>query len=211
MSGLELFGYWRSSATWRVRIGFALKGLGYAYHSVHLRDGQQHDPGYVAKNRMHQVPTLRFADGAVLTQSFAILSWLDATHPEPALWPKDAFARARATEIAEIVNAGIQPLQNFSLLQRLRSLGVDPVQWSREVIARGFEALEPIVAETAGRFAVGDAVSIADLCLVPQLYNARRFDVDLTACSTLLKVEAACFEHPAFVSTRPESQPDAET
>lgn len=210
---LTLYAYWRSSASWRVRIGLQLKDVPHRIVPVHLvRDGGEHrQDAHTARNPMQQVPVLE-VDGEPplrLTQSLAILTWLDATHPDPPLWPADPVARAHAVEFAEIVNAGIQPLQNLSMLQTLERLGADKIAWGREVIDTGLQALQSRASGVSGRFMVGDQVSVADLCLVPQLYNARRFGVDLSALSLLTRIEAACEELPAFAAAHPDRQPDA--
>jgi maleylpyruvate isomerase len=209
---LRLYGYWRSSCTWRVRIALAHKGLDYETVPVNLLEGEQRAEGYTQRNPMRQVPTLEVEQQGTtrrLTQSMAILEWLEETWPEPALLPEDPFERARARQLAEMVNAGIQPLQNFSGLLRLEELGVDRKKWGHEWIARGMAALEREMAETAGQFAVGDRVTFADLCLIPQLFNARRFEVEVSVYPTLSRVEQACAELPAFQAAHADRQPDA--
>jgi len=211
MSAMKLYGFWRSTATWRVRIALAYKGCAYDYQPVDLRGGggEQHRPEYGEINPMRQVPVLQLEGGARLMQSLAIIEYLEERWPTPPLLPADPIARARARQIAEIMNSGIQPLQNTGVHQHLESLGVDHESWVRHWVGRGLGALETTVAGTAGRFAVGDAVSVADVCLVPQLYFARRFGLDLAACPTLVRVEAACAELPAFQQAHAERQPDA--
>ncbi|WP_338863697.1 maleylacetoacetate isomerase [Myxococcus stipitatus] len=216
MKALRLHSYWRSSASWRVRLGLNLKGLSYEYAAVHLMKdgGQQNSPEYRAVNPMRTVPTLEWteADGTPLrlSQSIAILEFLEERIPSPALLPKDAYLRARVRMVAEGVNSGIQPLQNLSVLQRIKSeLNGDDKAWAAHWNMRGLEALESLVKPTAGRYCVGDAVTLADVCLVPQLYGARRFGVDVSAYPTLLRIEAACAELPAFQAAHPDRQPDA--
>jgi len=211
---VRLFGYWRSSATWRVRIALHLKGVPFEVVPVHLvrAGGEQRAAEHRARNPLGQVPVLEVVvDGrpALLTQSLAILDFLEAVWPAPALFPKDPLARARALALAEVVNSGIQPLQNLGVGRRVEALGGDAAVWNREVIGEGLAALEAMAASTAGRFLVGDAVSVADCCLVPQLYNARRLGVDLASMPTLCRVEAACSELEAFARARPEVQVDA--
>ena len=217
MKNPRLYGYWRSSSAWRVRIGLNLKGLKYEYVAVHLlKDGgQQHSAEYRAINPMRTVPTLEWTedDGTVrrLSQSLPILEYLDALHPAPAFLPKDPFFAAKARMLAEMVNSGIQPLQNTSVVHRIKhELHGDEKAWAAHWNARGLEALEAAVHSTAGRFCVGDAVSLADILLVPQLFGARRFGVDLAPFPTLLRIEAACNELPAFQAALPEKQPDAQ-
>jgi maleylpyruvate isomerase len=222
---MRLYGYWRSSASYRVRIALALKGVTYEHVPVHLvRDGgEQRAPDYRAKNPMAQVPTLELEadldecegpEGAVvrLSQSIAILEWLDETYPTPPLFPKKALDRARARELAEIVNSGIQPLQNLPLMAELKRLGGDQAgpAFARSVNEHGLAALEAKASASAGRYLVGDDVTIADVCLVPQLYGARRFGVDVAAYPTLARVEAALVVLPAFAEAHPDRQPDAQ-
>lgn len=212
---LTLYGYWRSSASWRVRVGLHLKGLDFTYAPVHLVSdgGEQRHDAHRARNPLAQVPVLAVEglDGHVryLSQSLAILGFLDALVPAPPLWPADPWARAQATQLAEVVNAGIQPLQNLGVLRRVKELGGEAPVWARDVIGEGLTALQAMAEATAGRFVVGDEVTVADLCLVPQLYNARRFDLDLSPFPTLTRVEAACAVLPAFQAAHPDRQPDA--
>lgn len=209
---MKLYNYWRSSASWRVRIGLAYKGLDYEYVPIHLvrEGGAQHQESYRGKNPMRQVPYLELDDGRGLAQSVAILEYLEEVHPAPPLLPEDPYLRARVRQLVEIVNAGIQPLQNLAVTQRLRALGVDADAWTKEWIERGLKALETEVAKTAGRFCVGDAPSLADVVLVPQMYSSRRFGVDPSAFEHLHRIEANCGELPAFESAHPSAQPDAE-
>jgi maleylpyruvate isomerase len=212
---MRLYGYWRSSSTWRVRIALAYKRLGYQYDAVHLvrGGGEQHTPRFQAINPLGEVPVLEIEDHGVvrrLSQSLAIIDYLERTVPDPPLSPADPFLAARARQLAEMVNAGIQPLQNGGVLARVRDqLHADEAAWARHYIARGLAALELVGKETAAPFLVGDSPTLADVCLVPQLYNARRYAVDLAALPTLLAAEAACLALPAFTDTHPDRQPDA--
>lgn len=211
MSGaVKLWGYWRSSASWRVRIALAHKGIDYDYLPVHLvKDGgQQFSDEHRARNPLEQVPVLE-VDGVRLTQSMAILEWLEETHPEPPLLPRDPVGRARARQLAEIVNSGIQPLQNLSAQKYVKSVGGDPTAWAAHWVKRGLGAMEAIAKETAGRYLVGEEVSFADVCLIPQLYGARRVEVDLAPYPTLVRVEAACAELEAFRKAHADAQIDA--
>lgn len=211
---LVLRGYWRSSSSWRVRIALHWKGLPFDNVPVHLVEdgGRQHHPDHRSLNPLREVPVL-LVDGVPLSQSMAIVEYLEETHPEPPLLPTTALGRAKVRQLAEVVNSGIQPVQNLRVMQKLgRDHGwekPDQLAWSRHWIAYGFAALERLVAESRGRFCVGDAVSFADLCLVPQLYNARRFSVDLSACPNLLAVEKNLEALPAFQAAHPSQQPDA--
>ncbi|MCB9524958.1 MAG: maleylacetoacetate isomerase [Myxococcales bacterium] len=205
-----LYGYWRSSSSWRVRLALHIKGLTFENVPVHLVRGEQRETDHAARNPMQQVPVL-VVDGKPLSQSLAIIGLLDELHPEPALMPATPMLRARARQYAELINAGIQPLQNLAVLQEIESLGGDRLAWGRRVIADGLKALEDKVQATAGQFLVGDQVTVADLCLVPQMYNARRFDVDLSAFPTLVAVDARLSALPAFERAHPDQQPDAQS
>lgn len=208
---MKLYGYWRSSASWRVRIGLALKGVDVEHHSVHLvRDGgQQHGAEHRQRNPMRQVPVLELDDGRQLTQSVAILEYLEEHYPTPRLLPEDPYLRARTRALTEVVNSGIQPLQNLATLQHLTRLGVDRAAWGRHYIHQGLLNLQSMAQPTAGRFLVGDDVTLADIALIPQLYNARRFDVPLGELELLLAVEAQCASLEAFQAAHADQQPDA--
>ncbi len=209
---LRLYSFFGSSASWRVRIGLSLKGLDYEYVPVHLRKKEQLVDSYAKTNAMQQVPTLEIGGERTqrITQSMAILEWLDEVHPEPPILPKDPYLRARARMLAELVNAGIQPFQNLSVLRYLKSHGGDPEGWPVHFVSKGLYAFEEEVAETAGRFCVGDSPTLPDLFLVPQIAAARRFGVDLGSCPTIVRIDAAASELPAFLAARPEEQPDFE-
>jgi maleylpyruvate isomerase len=211
---LRLHTYWRSSASWRVRIGLGLKELPWEPSYVHLLDdgGQHRGDAHRARNPM-QVPTLVVEedDGATFTlsQSLAILEYLEERFAGrgAALLPAGAAHRARARMLAEVVNAGIQPLQNLSVTQHIKGIGADEAAWVRHFVHKGMGALEALAGE--GPFLVGDAPTIAECCLIPQLYSCRRFGVDVSAYPRLLAVEARCAELPAFTAARPEVQGDA--
>jgi maleylpyruvate isomerase len=212
---IVLHNYWRSSASTRVRIGLGLKQLPYEYVAVNILGGAQFADAYRAANPMSQVPTLEITedDGTrfALTQSLAILEYVDERWPDPPLLPRDPVTRARTRALAELVNAGIQPLHNTSVLRRIKKLGSDERAWSRQAIADGLAAFARLAAATAGAFCVGDAPTIADCCLVPQLFAARRFDVDLAAphLAQLVEIEARCIALPAIAAALPDRQPDA--
>jgi maleylpyruvate isomerase len=207
---MKLYSYWRSSCSWRVRIALAYKRLPHDLSPVHLLrgGGEQHAREYQPLNPMAQVPTLVTDSGEVLTQSMAIVEYLEEEHPEPPLLPSAALARARARELAAIVATGIQPIQNLSVLQAIDELGGDRAAWSRRWIERGLAALE--ARATPGPYLAGAEPTIADVFAVPQLYNARRFGIDVAAYPAVARAEEACMKLPAFRDTRPESQPDAE-
>jgi maleylpyruvate isomerase len=211
---MRLHGYFRSSAAWRVRIALNLKGLKAGQVAHHLRRGEQRAEAYLRLNPQGLVPALELDDGAVLTQSLAICEWLDETHPEPALLPRDPLARARVRAFALAIACDIHPVQNLKVLARLRKLGLAEEQvtgWAREVITEGLAACEALLpAGAPGPFLFGPAPTLAEICLIPQLGNARRFGVDLAAMPRLLAAEAACRALPAFADAAPDRQPDAE-
>jgi maleylpyruvate isomerase len=210
---LVLHNYWRSSASHRVRIGLGLKKLAYDYVVVNILKRDQHADAYRAKNPMAQVPTLEITedDGTVhaLNQSLPILEYLDERFPEPAILPKDLYMRARTRLLAEIINSGIQPLQNLTTTNQVKALGGDAAVWPKSFIADGLAAFERAARETAGTFCVGETPTIADCCLIPQLASARRFGVDIALHDLLLGIEQRCMALPAFADAMPDQQPDA--
>jgi maleylacetoacetate isomerase/maleylpyruvate isomerase len=214
---MKLHTYFRSSAAYRVRIALNLKGIDAELSPVHLlKDGgQQFAPAYDALNPQHLVPLLE-DDGMALAQSLAIMEYLDETHPQPPLLPGDARGRARVRALAQVIACDIHPIDNLRVLKYLGDrLGVTPEQkndWYRHWVGLGLAALERQVAGApdTGAFCHGDTPTIADCCLVPQLYNARRFDCDLAPYPTLATIAARCEALPAFEAARPENQPDAQ-
>src|SRR6478752_2229667 len=210
---MKLHGYFRSSASYRVRIALNLKGLTTEHLPHHLRKGEQCAPAYLAINPQGLVPTLEDDAGAILTQSLAIIEWLDETHPNPPLLPKDPLRRAKVRAFALAIACDVHPVQNLKVLARLRELGLaeEKVQeWAAWANREGLSACEALVANEPGPFCFGAAPTMADLCLVPQLGNARRFGVDVEAFPRLLEAEAAAKNIKAFVDAAPERQPDAE-
>jgi maleylpyruvate isomerase len=212
---MKLWSYWRSSCAYRVRIALGLKELPFEYAAVHLmRDGgQQYRPEFGALNPQRQVPVLELEDGGEtirLVQSMAIIEYLDERFPEPPLLPASAQGRAQVRALAELVNSGIQPLQNTSTFAELRKQGVAVEPWAQTFVQKGLAALESLAAPNAGSFLFGDSVGLADIYLVPQLYNARRFGVPLEAFPTLTRAETSAQALPAFRAALPEAQPDAE-
>src|SRR6202165_3195223 len=210
---MKLHGYFRSSASYRVRIALNLKGLSATHLPHHLRKGEQCAPSYLAINPQGLVPTLENDAGAILPQSLAIIEWLDETHPQPPLLPKDPLRRAKVRAFAMALACDTHPLQNLKVLARLRQLGLPEDQvtgWAAWANREGLAACETLIAGEAGPFCFGEAPSMADLCLVPQLANARRFGVDLGAFPLLLKAEAAAKNIKAFADAATERQPDAE-
>lgn len=209
---LTLHSAWRASAPYRVRIGLNLKGLAYDYVPVNLLKAEQHDAGYKAMNPQGLVPTLIDDDGQVMTQSLAILEWLEETHPTPSLLPKSAGDRAVVRAMAAIVACDIHPVNNLRILKELAALGVDEAgrnAWARRWIGEGFSALEPLVAKHGKGFAFGDAPTLADVCLVPQVYNAKRFDFDFSPFPTIAEAAKRAADLPAFAAAHPDRQPDA--
>ncbi len=212
---MKLHGYYRSSASFRLRIAVNLKGLSPELAYRHLRRGEQRAPDFLALNPQGMLPALE-TEGRVLTQSLAILEYLDEIHPQPALLPADALGRARVRALAQVVACDIHPIDNLRVLNYLRDpLGHDEATvqaWYNHWIAEGFAALEAMLARNpaTGRFCHGDAPTLADVCLVPQVVNAGSFKLDLSPYPTLCAVQAACLQLPAFERALPKNQPDAE-
>ncbi|MCR0982181.1 maleylacetoacetate isomerase [Roseomonas populi] len=210
---MRLHGYFRSSAAWRVRIALNLKGLVAEQLFRHLRKGEQRAPDYLCLNPQGLLPSLETDDGQVLTQSMAIIEWLDETHPEPRLVPGDALARARIRAFAQAIACDIHPVQNLKVLARLRALG-HPEEvvtgWARDTIQEGLEACEGLLQGGEGPLCFGSAPTLADICLVPQLGNARRFGADTSGLARITEAARACAGHPAFAAAAPEKQADVE-
>lgn len=208
-----LHGYWRSGAAYRTRIALALKGLAYDQKGVDLRTGAQRSAAFVALNPQGMVPALE-VDGDVLTQSPAILEWLEEAHPAPALLPADPVGRAHVRAMAALVGCDIHPLNNLRVGKALReSFGADQAAvdaWAARWIIPGFEALESLVARHGAGWCFGDAPTLADCYLIPQIYSARRFNVSLDAFPRLLAIDDTAVVHPAFVAAHPDAQPDAD-
>src|ERR1700682_3309823 len=210
---MKLHGYFRSSASYRVRIALNLKGLSADHLPHHLRKGEQRDPAYLAINPQGLVPTLQDDQGAVITQSLAILEWLEETHPEPPLLPKDPLRRAKVRAFAMALACDTHPVQNLKVLARLRQLGLPEEQvtgWAAWANREGLAACETLIADEPGPFCFGATPTMADLCLVPPLANARRFGVDVSAYPRLLRAETAAKAMKAFADAAPDQQPDAE-
>jgi maleylpyruvate isomerase len=210
---MKLHGYFRSSASYRVRIALNLKEVRADNLPHHLRKGEQCAPAYLALNPQGLVPTLENDEGAIITQSLAIIEWLEETHPEPPLLPKDPLRRAKVRAFALAVACDVHPVQNLKVLARLRQLGLPEekvTEWAAWANREGLTACEKLIASEQGPFCFGAAATMADICLVPQLANARRFGVDVSAFPRLLQAEAAAKALPAFADAAPERQSDAE-
>ena len=212
---LVLHNFFRSSTSVRVRAALNLKGLAYDYVPYVLRKGETRAPGYLALNPQGKVPTL-VTDRGPLSQSLAIVEWLDETHPEPPLLPADPWGRARVRSLAHAIAMDVHPLNNLPVLFHLRdAYGVDEAgqrDWFAKWVTAAFEALETRLSREpeTGRFCHGDTPGLADLCLFAQVLNNRRFDVPLDPYPTIARIHAACMEIPAFADAAPERQPDAE-
>lgn len=209
---MRLHGYFRSGAAYRVRIALNLKGLPVEHSFRHLRKGEQRAPDYLALNPQGLVPTLELDDGTMLTQSLAIIEWLNETYPTAPLLPSDPLQRARVRAFALAIACDIHPVQNLRVIAAVREIGgEDAAQaWAKRVNAEGLAACEKLIANEPGPFCFGQQPTLADICLVPQLGNARRFGVDVSAFPRLLQAEAACKALPAFADAAPEKQGDAE-
>lgn len=209
-----LYGYFRSSSSYRSRIAFNLKGVAVQAEAVNLRDGDQKAQAFKALNPQGMVPALDTGEG-VLTQSLAIIEWLDETHPEPPLLPKDAIQRAHVRAFAQTIACEIHPLHNLRVLKFIKQeYGADQAgldAWCRHWIGEGLTACEAIAAAQThgGAFTFGDAPGLADICLVPQMFAAERFGTDLTPFPRLNAIRAACEALPAFADAHPARQPDA--
>ncbi len=208
-----LHGYWRSGAAYRTRIALALKGLAYDQQDIDLRTGAQRSEAFASLNPQGMVPALE-VEGTVLTQSPAILEWLEETHPAPALLPVDPLGRAHVRAMAALIGCDIHPLNNLRIGKALReTFGADQTAvdaWAARWIIPGFEALEALVARHGAGWCFGGAPTLADCYLVPQVYSARRFNVPLDAFPRLLAIDAAAAAHPAFIAAHPDAQPDAD-
>ncbi|HST91800.1 MAG TPA: maleylacetoacetate isomerase [Brevundimonas sp.] len=208
-----LHGYWRSGAAYRTRIALELKGLSYEQAGVDLRTGAQRSDAFMALNPQGMVPALE-VDGAVLTQSPAILEWLDEAHPTPPLLPSDPAGRAQVRAMAALIGCDIHPLNNLRVGKALReTFGADQAAvdaWAARWIAPGFAALETLTARHGDGWCFGPAPTLADCYLIPQIYSARRFNVPLDAFPGLLAIDRAATGHPAFAAAHPDRQPDAD-
>jgi maleylpyruvate isomerase len=213
---MKFYGYFRSSSSYRCRIAFNLKGLDYDFESVHLKLGAQKGPEFTAINPQRLLPALITDDGAELTQSLAILEWLDETHPEPALLPSAPLERARVRAFAQVIACEIHPLQNLRVLKYLADeFGADSAattKWLSRWLSEGLEACEALLAkrDRESAFCFGDTPGLADICLVPQIFSAQRFGVDISHLTRIAAIHARCEALPAFADAHPARQPDFE-
>jgi maleylpyruvate isomerase len=214
---MKLHTYWRSSSAYRVRIALGVKGLQYEPSFVHLvrAGGDQHQTGFRNKNPLGQVPVLELDEAGspvFLSQSLAIIEYLEERFPSPPLLPRDLLARARVRELAELINSGIQPFQNLSTTAFLAEAApeLDKTSWYERFVGQGLSILESRAVQVSGRYLVGDQVSIADVLLVPQLYAARRIGVNADSLPTLTRIEAECLKLEGFATAHPDRQADRE-
>lgn len=208
---MKLYNYWRSSSSWRVRLALAHKGVAYEYVAVNLLKGEQHQPAHKERNPTGMVPVLELDSGERIAQSMAIAEYLEEAYPERPLLPKALAARGHVRMLCELVNSGIQPFQNPGTTNHVRDvLHADEKAFARHFIALGLENLQKLATAKAGRYLCGDAVTLADCFLVPQLYAARRFGVETAGYALLHRIEAACAALPAFAAAHADRQPDAQ-
>ena len=213
---MKLYNYFRSSASFRVRIALALKGLDYEYHSVHLAKGEHKLPAYADIAVEGLVPLLELDDGTRLTQSMAIIEYLDELHPAPALLPADALGRARVRALSQIIACEIHPINNLRVLKYLsKDLKLDEDTkntWYRHWVRSGLESFERQLAlQSPGTYCHGETPTLADCCLVPQIFNGQRFNVDFSGLPRTMAAFDACMKHPAFQKAQPSACPDAES
>eukprot|EP00105_Crassostrea_gigas_P004139 XP_011417259.1 PREDICTED: maleylacetoacetate isomerase-like isoform X2 [Crassostrea gigas] len=211
MSKPVLYSYFRSSCAWRVRIALNIKGIEYEYKAVNLiKDGgMQRKEEYIAVNPMQMVPAF-VVDGATLTQSIPIMEYLEEKYPSPAILPKDSLQKAKVREICEIIASGIQPIQNLVVLQKVQKLSneEEKAEWAKFWINKGFIALEKLLEKCSGQYCVGDTVTMADMCLVPQVGNAKRFKVDMSPFPLISKINDELEKLEEFQKASPFKQPD---
>ncbi|HMM63536.1 MAG TPA: maleylacetoacetate isomerase [Mesorhizobium sp.] len=216
MSEIVLHSYWRSSTSYRVRIALEMKGLSYRYVPHQLRYGEHREPDYLAVNPQGLVPALIWRDGALLTQSLAIIEFLDETVPDPPLLPGDAAGRARVRMLAQMIACDIHPVNNLRVLTSLRALfgagDEDIANWFRHWVNEGFQALEEMLSSSmeTGTFCHGETPGLADICLAAQVVNNARFHVDMAPYPVISRIHAACMALPAFQKAAPQNQIDAE-
>ncbi|CAI5456425.1 unnamed protein product [Caenorhabditis angaria] len=206
-----LYSYWRSSCAWRVRIALAIKGIEYDYKTVNLLSQEElNAPEFVKINPAKRVPALVVNNGEAITESLAIVEYLEDIHPENSLFPKDPVKRAYAREIALHITSGMQPLQNSSVLKFLNTKEAGSgAKWAQHWLTVGFGALEQLLAKHSGKYCVGDEVTVADLCIPSIVYNANRFNIDLTPFPNVKRIDSNLAILPEFIAAIPDNQPDA--
>ncbi len=209
---MKLYDYYRSSSCYRVRIALNYKGIEYAYRAVDLTKAVQHEASYADLNPMKEIPSIVTEKGEVIAQSVAICLWLDRTYKSKSLFPEDALGMSQVLQFCENINAGIHPIQNLKVRQELtkqfNATPADVEKWCAYWIERGFQSLEKSLSKTSGKFAFGDSVTAADMFLVPQVYNARRYKLDLTPFPNIVNVDKNANELEAFKKAHPTLQPD---
>ena len=203
---MKLYSYYNSSSAWRVRIALHLKQLPFEYVAVNLT-GEQHSDAHRARSPLARIPVLE-DEGRYITESLAILEYLEERHPVPPLLPSDPYLRARARMVAEMIVSEIQPFQNLATRNRIKELGQDPKAWTARWLTEGLTAVEQAVKETAATYCIGETPTFADCCLIPQLASSRRFGVIFEAMPTLRRIEATCAGLPAFIAAHADKQPD---
>lgn len=206
---LRLYHYWRSSSSWRVRWAFALKGIPCEFVSIDLLSDAPDSPEHLTRNPMGYVPVLEFLEEKrppyrYLAESLAILEWLEEQAPFPSMLPRDPLQRAKVRQLAEIINSGTQPLQNPNTVVFYSSVPEEQKKWSRHWIEKGFQAYESVARETAGKFSMGDVLTIADLCLIPQCYNAQRQKISLSPFPTIERIHTAAMQTTSYQASCPE-------
>lgn len=210
---IKLFGYWRSSASYRVRIALALKGIDYDYIPVNLRGGEQKSDQHLARNSQGFVPVLELEDGTQITQSIAIIDYLDAAYDGPKLIPDQPVAKAKVLSAALIIASDIAPIQNLSVINTLKSRfdtdNAQTAEWAQHWISNGFGALEKTAVQRETSYLYTQRPALFETCLIPQIYNARRFGVDMSAFPALLDIDARCLSLAAFKEAAPENQIDS--
>ena len=208
---MKLYSFFRSGASYRVRIALALKGLRYETISIPMRDNSHRSESYRKINPQQRLPTLELDDGTKLIQSLAIVEYLDAAYPEPRVIPREPLERARVQAVAQIIGCDVHPLNNIGTRNMLTSMfGADEKaldSWAAHWIREGFAAVDRLLEP--GRYAFGDTITLADICIVPQVYNARRYNVPLDDFPRVVAADATARQHPAFLAAAPEAQPDA--